>query len=272
MIQVKALVTRKPYPRSIPGAPPQITARWTWLALPALLLLLFAGGSMGAEQAPADAYQQAFDARDKRITISAVFVSILVGLAYAEMFGKIRDALRRHGVHFEDLMIFIAFFLTGMRFFIGNQIYLLGLSDPAFVSDMDPTTLVHQSGKVWIYDFLWISGQGVVLAFLGSVSSRDASRRAKVDFYHFLILLYGVDIAWIGSQYILWKSLVPWSLLASPPAWQWAVLNAAFILVLVAMLRFSADRYGRAPLALLALFSVVAFAIDIFLIDNAGLL
>lgn len=246
-------------------------------ALAALLTLLSAiGPAPAAARASATAEQhetatleeqEADDKRDKRITISAIFVSILVGLAYAEMFAKVRDSLHDNGVRIEDVLLFVAFFLTGMRFFIGNQIHLIGLSDPRVVGD----TLVHASGWVWIYDFLWISGQGVVLALLGSVTSLDASRGAKVDFYKFLVLLYAVDIAWIASRGVLHQTLEPWASLEAP-TWSWAVLNGIFVVVLLAIMRTSRDRLGRGPLWVLSGASVVAFVVDVIMVDNARLL
>jgi hypothetical protein len=126
-------------------------------------------------------------------------------------------------------------------------------------------------GIVWIYDLFWISAQGIVLALLGSVTSVAAGRQAQIGFHSLLMTLLVVDIAWIGSRALLRATMKSWSHLPSP-AWQWAVLNTMLIVVVFAIDRSAKRLLGRSALGLLAFANAVAFVVDVFMIDAAGII
>ena len=79
---------------------------------------------------------------DKRNVISSIFIAMLITLAYAETFPPVRESVRTHGLTLGTIILFFVFFLTSMRFFIGNQLHLLSES------------CVRMRGDMWLYDFL----------------------------------------------------------------------------------------------------------------------
>ncbi len=129
----------------------------------------------------------------RRNVISSVFVSVLIGLAFQEMILPVRDSVRTAGITLGTTIYFSIFFLTSMRFFIGNQLHL--------ISD----NLLHMKGTVWFYDLFWIIVQTTALIFLGGVSSVEANRASKVGFVDLLVVLYACDVLWIVSQWVLGK-------------------------------------------------------------------
>jgi CDP-diglyceride synthetase len=135
---------------------------------------------------------------EKRNLLSSFFVTLLIALAYQEMITPVRKSVRTSGFTLETSLLMSVFFLTTMRFFVGNQLHLLSES------------LVTMPGLVWLYDLMVIIVQSVVLTFLGGVSSVEANRQTPIDFVRLLIILYVIDVAWIISQWILGKILPKW--------------------------------------------------------------
>ena len=90
---------------------------------------------------------------EKRNLLSSFFVTLLIGLAYQEMISPVRASVRAYGVRLDTFLIMSIFFMTSMRFFVGNQLHLLSESHASM------------PGLVWFYDLMVIIVQSVVLIF-----------------------------------------------------------------------------------------------------------
>jgi len=191
---------------------------------------------------------------EKRNIISSVFIAILIGLAYAEMFPPVRESVRTHGLTVGTVAMFFVFFLTSMRFFIGNQLHLLS------------EACVRMRGDMWLYDFLIITYQTLILCFLGGLSSVDINYRVQIDFIDLLIFLYAVDIVWIVSQKLLGLFFKGWNREFIP--WAWAILNGLLVVGIVVLRLLIDDIFSNQGLIWLGVLSLVAFILDIILIDH----
>lgn len=194
----------------------------------------------------------------KRNLISSVFIAMLIGLAYQEMLAPVRDSVRASGLTAGTLFLAFIFFLTSMRFFIGNQLHLL--------SD----NVLRVRGDMWLFDFLVITLQTVLLCFLGGVSSVEVNRIAHVGFYGLLVALYAIDIGWVLLQWVLGICVPGWKRTFVP--WAWATLNSAVVVVIVVMRHFCPDPYSTLCLGTLCGASLLAFLIDMVLIDHYDLI
>lgn len=192
---------------------------------------------------------------ERRNLISTIFLDLLVAVAYSEMVAPVWDSLG--GAHrAATLLLFGIFFLTSIRFVIGNYVHLTGL-DPALGS------------KVWFHDFAWLALQSLLLIAMGHVCSVEESAKGPIGFVGLLILLYSVDIGWISSQWALGRLSSPWRRPKIP--WQWAILNLLLIGgIALARVGF-ADLYAPVSMSVLFGLSVVGFIVDVFEVDYAGL-
>jgi hypothetical protein len=191
---------------------------------------------------------------ERRNVLSSIFVVILIGLAYQEMVTPVRESVRANGITLGTSIIFFIFFMTSMRFFIGNQLHLM--SDG----------LLKLKGRVWFYDLLCIILQTTILVFLGGVSSVQASRSAKIGFVGLLIVLYSADVLWILSQWLLgivfkkgWRrDFIPWG---------WFILNIILVACMLMLYFTGRDLYSDTLLIWLGILNGVAFIVDVILVD-----
>jgi len=195
---------------------------------------------------------------ERRNIISSVFVSVLIGLAFQEMVLPVRESVRTAGITLGTTVFFIIFFLTSMRFFIGNQLHL--------ISD----GLLKMKGIVWFYDLIWIIIQTTFLIFLGGVASVEASRPARISFIGLLIALYTADVVWIISQWMLGKFFQSWRRGFIP--WMWVILNSSLIISMTVVRCFTGDLYSKTMLISLLIMNVAAFMIDVVISDYFDLL
>ncbi|MCK5051940.1 MAG: hypothetical protein KAS53_09475 [Candidatus Cloacimonetes bacterium] len=121
-------------------------------------------------------------------------------------------------------------------------------------------------GDIWLYDFLIITIQTLLLCFLGGLSSIAINRTVSVDFIDLLIFLYCVDVIWIFSQWLLGLVFKAWHREAIP--WAWAVMNSLLIVTILCLRKFIPDIYSIWGLALLLSVNIIAFVMDIILIDH----
>jgi len=190
---------------------------------------------------------------EKRNLLSSFFVTLLIALAYQEMITPVRESVRTSGFTLETFLLMSVFFLTTMRFFVGNQLHLLSES------------LVTMPGLVWFYDLMIIIIQSVVLTFLGGVSSVEANRQTPVDFVQILIILYVIDVAWIISQWILGKILPKWRRVFIP--WAWGILNSILVICIQAFRFFVNDIYSTFGIVVLFVLNLIGFIVDVVLVD-----
>ena len=191
--------------------------------------------------------------RDRRNVLSSIFVVVLIGIAYQEMVVPVRESVRTAGITLGTSVLFFIFFLTSMRFFIGNQLHLMSEG------------LLKMKGEVWFYDLMWIILQTTVLIFLGGVSSVEVSQSVKIGFIKLLIALYAIDVLWIISQWILGKIWKDWHRDFIP--WKWGILNTVLISLMLLPLFLTNEPYSKGALIYLSILNTVAFAIDIMLVD-----
>lgn len=178
---------------------------------------------------------------------------MLIGLAYQEMLAPVRDSVRVSGLTAGTMFLAFTFFLTSMRFFIGNQLHLL--------SD----NILRIRGDIWLFDFLIITLQTILLCFLGGVSSVEINRITHVGFFGLLIALYTLDIGWVVCQWVFGLLVTGWKRPFLP--WAWAVLNGLTLTVIITVRHFCPDPYSIWSLAILLGLSAIAFLIDMLLID-----
>jgi CDP-diglyceride synthetase len=190
---------------------------------------------------------------EKRNLLSPFFITLLIALAYQEMITSVRESVRTSGFTLETFLLMSVFFLTTMRFFVGNQLHLLSES------------LVTMPGLVWFYDLMIIIIQSVVLTFLGGVSSVEANRQTSVDFVQLLIILYVIDVAWIISQWILGKILPKWRRVFIP--WAWGILNSILVICIQAFRFFVNDIYSTFGIVVLFVLNLIGFIVDVVLVD-----
>jgi hypothetical protein len=190
---------------------------------------------------------------EKRNLLSSFFVTLLIALAYQEMIVPVGESVRTSGMTLETFLLMTIFFVTTMRFFVGNQLHLLSES------------LVKMPGLVWFYDLMVIIIQSVVLTFLGGVSSVEVNRQTSVDFIQLLIILYVIDVAWIISQWILGKILPKWRRAFIP--WAWAILNSILVICMVALGFFVDDKYSTFGIIILFVLNFIGFIVDVVLVD-----
>lgn len=190
---------------------------------------------------------------ERRNFLSSVFVVILIGLAYQEMVTPIRESIRSSGITLGTVILFSVFFLTSMRFFMGNQLHLMS------------EDLLKAKGEVWFYDLMVIILQTTTMVFLGGVSSVEASRNAKIGFVELLIALYAIDVLWILSQWGLGRVLKNWRRNFIP--WAWGILNTVLIVSMALLRLIVGDLYSNIGLIGLGVLNGIAFIIDVMLVD-----
>jgi hypothetical protein len=191
---------------------------------------------------------------DKRNLLSSVFIGLLLALAYQEMVPPARDSFRSQGLTVPLLVLLSVFFLTTMRFFIGAILHL--------VSD----SLVKLAGGHWFFDFMTITLEMTVIVFLGGLTSVEANRAAKLDFFVLLTALYAIDVIWIVAQWLLGKIRRRWSRPFIPAGW--AYLNTGLIAAMALTRLAYPDQFALPAIAILGVLNVAAFVIDVILIDH----
>lgn len=190
---------------------------------------------------------------EKRNLLSSFFVTLLIGLAYQEMIGPVRASVRASGIRLDTFLIMSIFFMTSMRFFVGNQLHLLSES------------LASMPGLVWFYDLMVIIAQSVVLIFLGGLSSAEINHQVHVGFAQLLITLYFIDVVWIISQWLFGKIFLTWHRSFIP--WDWAILNSVLIIGIILLQFFVKDLYSGYGVVILFVLNLIAFIVDVILVD-----
>ena len=132
---------------------------------------------------------------ERRAIISPLFLTVLMGIAYDRMLEVAHKSLLS-GLIVNDLLLIATFLLVSIRFFIGNQLYLVS-EDFKKLKEL-----------AWLYDYFVITGQTICIIFLGSFCSVQANGYSSIGFLQFLLILYVIDVVWIISLVILSKRFV----------------------------------------------------------------
>jgi hypothetical protein len=183
------------------------------------------------------------------------FTGFLIAIAFHEAGHHTSDALKRDGLTLETFVLPAIFFLTALRFFIGNQLYLLKQS------------FARQHSKSWYYDVGIVTLQSSVLIFLGNVVTFEEGHRPKIGFVKALVFLYAVDVFWIVSKMCIgrakrWAHCKP----ASESKW-WVALNVGLVGFILLTGWIFGDVYSHEGLILIGIANAVAFVIDVRMTD-----
>lgn len=195
----------------------------------------------------------------KRNLISSIFIAVLIGIGFQETVSPVRESFRASGFTLGTAALLTIFFLTSLRFFIGNQLHLMN------------ERLTTLPGWIWFYDFAVVVLQCGILIFIAGNTSVKENELARLDFITLLILLYVIDILWIGSQWLTGRIRQEWKRPMVP--WAWCILNMGLIASLTIIRYFSGDsQYSDIAMVLFLLANVVAFVVDVILIDYYDLI
>jgi hypothetical protein len=190
---------------------------------------------------------------EKRNLLSSVFITIMIGVAYQEMIPSVRDSIRLDGINLPTAILFAIFFLTSIRFFIGNQLHL--------VND----GLMKMPGLVWLYDLIVIIFQCILFTFMAGVMTVAANQTARVSFFGFLIAIYAIDVVWIFTQWLLGLILPRWRRKFIP--WAWGLLNTVLVVAMFATDQLLKDPFSNTALEVMLGINVIGFLIDVMLVD-----
>lgn len=188
---------------------------------------------------------------EKRVSVTSTFVSMVIALAFSEMVLSVKE----EGFTLGTSLLGTVFFLTAMRVWIGNELYL---REPHVVSAI---------GKMWLLDFMVIVVESIIFVFLATTCSEIASRNARVGFVEILLILYALDVLWVLS---MWPRRsrnkdknVPW--------W-WLGQNLSLIILIWLPGWWAGDFYSPGMLIWLTVTHVVAFGHSVILYDFSKLL
>ena len=187
---------------------------------------------------------------ERRIVIASVFVAALLAIAFQEMVNPVRESIHAQGFTLGTAALFVTFFFTTIRFFIGMQLHLTGQA------------LKDLPGGIWLYDFIVIMFETTIIIFMGGVSSPEASLAGRIGFVGLLISLLCLDCAWVVSQWGLGRLFKNVERPSIP--WRWAILNAVVVALLLLPRFFGLSYYSSPPLMIwLAVLGIAAFLLDV---------
>lgn len=203
----------------------------------------------------------------RRHVVVALFPPILIAVAFTEAVPSVREEALSGEFRFVLWGLLVVFMTTAVRFLIGNQFHLAH-------TDL----LNHKVSSLWLVDFVVVVIESIILiALAGQVADAALSgptvgvHMAQNTFVPILVVLYGVDVAWILLQGLIgtiWSSCKrkDW-------AWRWAALNGALLCAIFFLIYrpISNNQYTTSGVRALVILHVVAFVIDLVMIDRAGL-
>ena len=195
---------------------------------------------------------------EKRMLLSSIFIVILIGIAYSQMFAVIIPLYYANAFQNTDMILCIIFFITSFRFFVGNQLHLL---------NPEINTL---RGTIWLYDLIVITLQTLLIIFLGSLCVADQNTKVNYDFFTILTYLYIVDIGWIMSQWLFGMIHTEYKRQSIP--WPWLILNSGLLVSIWIIRTISIHVYTPMMLTILCIINGVAFIVDVMLIDYHNVL
>jgi hypothetical protein len=229
-------------------------------------------GAAKATEPAADGPEAAEDGlgpiKQQRNGAATAFVGFLIGLAYQEAVGPVRDSVRDDGVTFGTIVLFLAFLLTGLATFLAGYYNLV----------FSPFERL-----AWFANFAMLLVLSVLLVFIGGVASPDASRAARYGFIDLLLAFFVVSIVWEIPAFI-WtvreyqkkkKDPTQDEDEVSQSRRHWissacTTLMAALGVIVVGGVERFVNPYSNCSLALVGAFSVVSFAttIKVLLIND----
>ncbi|HZT44200.1 MAG TPA: hypothetical protein VFA07_18690 [Chthonomonadaceae bacterium] len=144
------------------------------------------------------------DVTDTLQQLAVAIVGVLIALAFGNMIDAVKDILNADhivtNIHFMRALVFTGlFFLIGLDFFVGCQIYL----------SSKETVNIKSGTQWWTFDFISTIITLTILIYSG------AAVRMPHHFIFSLIVLFGFETLWCATHVILKK----------PVNRSWAVWN-----------------------------------------------
>ncbi len=215
---------------------------------------------------------------DRRYLVTELLMAALIGIAFQEAVGAARESVRGEaadkaaqiakqlgapahspetallpGIPDGTAVLFAVFFLTALRFFIGNLLHLKDLAQN------------NQSFKIWLFDLFFIVAQTVCIVFLGGLCSIEVSRVLKGHFVHVLLTLFALDLIWIVLQRVL--AVFPsWQRRSYP--WPWFWINLVQFVLFLAVGEYYGNYFEGWMLGGLLGVSVIAFFVDLVMANQ----
>jgi hypothetical protein len=199
---------------------------------------------------------------ERRVSVASTFVSMLIALAFSEMVLPVKASIAKDGFTLGTSLLVVVFFLTTLRNWIGNELYL---RRPDVVSSV---------GKIWLFDFIVIVVESIILVFLATTCSETAAREARVGFVEILLILYAVDVLWVLSMWAR-QVLLGWlqpSIQTNKIPWWWAGQNFLLIVLIGPLGWLAGDFYSPEMLMWLTFTHFGAFIHSVILYDFCKLL
>jgi hypothetical protein len=189
-----------------------------------------------------------------RNLVSSVFVTLLISLAFEQMIYRVQDVLRTDAFNYQLIFLPATFFFVAVRFFVGDQLHLLGKG------------LQKLPGLTWLYDLMVIIFECIFLVLLGGLTSVASNRQTPIRFLDILTLLYIIDVLWVVSQWAVGKVVPSWRRQFIP--WAWAILNGVLTLFMLALdMIFGNTIYNTIGMSFILGINVLGFIVDMILVD-----
>ena len=193
---------------------------------------------------------------EKRKIISSFLLTVLIGHALKNMIDSVQGQILSDGLTVSNSFLAFSFFLVTIRFFIGNQLHLFKGS-------------IESPGFLWLFDTIIIVIESIILILLSNVCLVEKNLGVYLGFKELLIILFAIDIFWVLTQNIMiWrgrKKEKTWKTISVP--WGWAILNFTLCLLLLFGEFLLGDIYSVVGLYFLLVINLIAFVVDVILID-----
>ena len=194
--------------------------------------------------------------KNNRTLISSFFITVLTGLAIENSIEPLWIVVKE-GLKNIDLLLGYIFFITTIRFFVGNQLHLYHFEKKSSSNDL-----------MWILDFLFILSEHILLIFAAKSCSIDISTESFGNFFNFILLIILVDIFWVLVQFITnilwvdWKRKIPWP---------WFIINSLTILSFLVISNYFICYSRIGLISCTTIFTIAAIA-DLYYVDHYNLL
>ena len=193
----------------------------------------------------------------RRNLVSSVFVSLLLALAYEELFAPVKSYIKTNGLDISIVAMFLIFFLTSSRWFVGATLHL--------VSD----ELATKPGKVWFLDFSVTVIVMLAFILLAGLSSPSEPALGPINFFNVLMFILVLDLGWIFVQSFMSARAPGWERDLIP--WGWGAINLSQLIAIGVVSIVFRDLLSPTSLTILAGISIIAFIADIMLLDQYDL-
>jgi hypothetical protein len=207
--------------------------------------------------------------RERRNLVSLFMVTTLLSLALQETITPVRSVMRADGINVASTALFVVFFLTMFRFFVGNVLHL-----------QSPELTSETSGFRWVFDLFVIVAECMIMIFMAGVVTLPENAQARFGFFDLLLLLLIVDVSWI----VVMSGLAAITRLPVPRAmkdalgrriipYRWALLNSALAAyVMVSGFLDEGHVFTNSQLTIFIAANAAAFLLDVLVFDYEDLL